>query len=102
VMPGTSHRLADDQSFGQRTAVMAAGRANREEFIAAAREQHRLVADIPADRPAVGYIRERDATREVRTRRLGLLNAHLSPPPPVAMLRLLLTTGPMFKHRDVR
>src|SRR5262249_58387313 len=39
VVPRASHGVADDQSFGERAAVMRACRADREQFVAAAGEQ---------------------------------------------------------------
>ena len=38
VVPRAAHGVADDQPLGERTAVVRAGRADREKFVAAARE----------------------------------------------------------------
>ena len=46
-MPGTAHGVADDRAFGERPAVVRAGRADREELVADAREQHRLAVRVP-------------------------------------------------------
>src|SRR5262249_43905371 len=67
---------ADDQSFGERAAVVRAGRADREQFVAAAREKHRVVAHMPAHHAAIGNVTERHAACEVRPFRLGLLSCH--------------------------
>ena len=52
---------------------MRAGGADREEFIAAARKQHGILAHMSAEHAAIGKITERDALREIGPGRLGLL-----------------------------
>src|SRR5262249_46120446 len=76
MVPRTSHRVANHQSLGEGAAVMRAGCADREDFITAAREQHGVLANVPADHAAIGKIIERDAAREIGSFRLGLLGGH--------------------------
>src|SRR5262245_37094589 len=76
MVPRTSYTAAIHQSLGEGAAVMRAGRADREDFIAAAREQHGFLANVPADHAAIGKIIERDAAREIGSFRLGLLGGH--------------------------
>jgi hypothetical protein len=76
MVPGTAHDIANDQSLSERAAVVRAGRANREQFIAATRQQHGLLAHMPAHHGAVAKISERNPAREIRSLRLGLLGSH--------------------------
>ena len=55
---------------------MRAGCADREKVIAPARDQHRLVAHVPAEHAAVGDLVERHTLGEIRTLRLRLLGGH--------------------------
>src|SRR5262249_30411835 len=76
MVPRTSHRVANHQSLGEGAAVMRAGCADREDFITAAREQHGVLANGPADHAAIGKIIEWDAAREIGSFRFGLLGGH--------------------------
>src|SRR6185369_9958114 len=73
MMPWTPHGVRDHQPVGERPAIVRAARSDREEFIAAACEQHGFLADMSADHAAVSELIERDALREVRTTRLRWL-----------------------------
>ena len=75
-MPGTSHGVVDHEPFGERSAVVGTGRADREEFITAARQQDGFVADMPGKHVSVGEIIDRDARRQVGTGRRRLRCAH--------------------------
>src|SRR5262249_9641800 len=46
VVPGTAHLVAVDESLGERAAVVGAGRADREEIVAAADEEHGLAVRV--------------------------------------------------------
>ena len=48
-MPGTAHRVADDQALGERPVVVRAVRADREELVAAPRQDHLVVVDAATD-----------------------------------------------------
>jgi hypothetical protein len=52
-MPGTTHRVVDHQSLAERPTVMGATGADRENLLAAAGQQHGLLAD-PADQHGTG------------------------------------------------
>src|SRR5262245_3023627 len=69
-------RLADNQSVGERAAVMRTSRADREQFVAMAREQHGVVAHMPAHHAAIGNVINGHAAGEIRPFWLGLLSAH--------------------------
>src|SRR5262249_55918154 len=72
VMPGAAHGVIDHQALGERPAVMRAGRADRENLVAAPGQQHRLVAHAAADHLSVGEIAQRNSLGEVGTLRLRL------------------------------
>ena len=46
VVPRTAHLVAVDESLGERAAVVRAGRADREEIVAAADEEHSLAVGV--------------------------------------------------------
>ncbi len=64
-MPGAAHRVADDQSLGQRAVIVGALRANGVKHAARARDQHRLVADAAGQHLALADVSGRDAFGEV-------------------------------------
>src|SRR5262249_41970181 len=76
MVPGASHGVADNQSVGERAAVMRTSRADREQFVAMAREQHGVVAHMPAHHAAIGNVTNGHAAGEIRPFWLGLLSAH--------------------------
>src|SRR5262249_8858462 len=57
-------------------AVMGAGRADREQFVATARQKHGVVAHVPAHHATIGNVAHGHAAREIRPFRLGLLGRH--------------------------
>ena len=66
-MPGTAHRVIDEQSVGKRGAIVRADGADREQRVSASREQHRFAVRMPEQHGAVGDARERDAFGQVRS-----------------------------------
>src|SRR5262245_51402932 len=76
MVPGASHAVADNQSFGERAAVMRASRADRKKFVPAARKKHGVVAHMPAHHAAIGNVANGHAAREISPFRLGLLSRH--------------------------
>jgi hypothetical protein len=54
VMPRTAYRVIDEETFRERAAIMRAGGADRENFIAPAGEQHGLLADVSQQHLAIG------------------------------------------------
>src|SRR5690348_15570293 len=77
-MPRASYRVVDEEPLGERAAVMGTGRADREDLLAAACQQHRLLADMSEEQGAVDELRKRDPRREIRSARLRLSSAHRS------------------------
>ncbi len=67
---------------------MGAGGADREHLVAAAREQHRLLADVPGEHAAVRQVTGRNALRQVGTGRLRWRCAHGDFPRRSAVRRL--------------
>ena len=61
MVPGAAHRFPHQQPFRQRAAVMRAARADGEEFLAAAREQHALRPHMAGKHAAIGQVGELDA-----------------------------------------
>ena len=76
VMPRASDGVADDQSLREGSAVVRAGRAGGEDFLAAAPEDHGILADAAGEDSPVGNRRDLHAGLEVRARRGIGLAAH--------------------------
>ena len=53
VMPGTSHRIVDNEALRERTIVVGALSADRENVSAAAHEQNRVLSDMADQLAAV-------------------------------------------------
>src|SRR5262249_15944062 len=68
VVPGTTHGVADDESFGEWTVIVRAVRADGEELAAGARDHDILVTDPAEQRSAVGKSTDRDSLREIGLR----------------------------------
>jgi hypothetical protein len=66
-MPGTTHRLIDEQSVGKRRAIVRADGADREHRLSASHEQHRFAVRMPEQHGAVGDARECDSFGQVRS-----------------------------------
>src|SRR5215467_14818206 len=64
-MPWAAHRVLDDQPLSKRPAVMGARGTDREDFLAAAGQQHRLVADLTDKHRAIGEIAFGNTVRQV-------------------------------------
>src|SRR5215469_11551532 len=64
-MPWAAHRLLDDQSLSKRPAVMGARGTDRKDFLGAAGQQHRLVADLTHKHRAIGEIAFGNTVRQV-------------------------------------
>src|SRR5579862_3564008 len=69
----TAHRIADNETFRQRPAVMRAGRADRENLFAAADKDHGFVADMTEPHGAFGEVVERNAFSKIRATWLVLI-----------------------------
>ena len=75
-MPRAAHRVADQQSFGQRTVIVAARRTDGEQLGALARQQHLLVADMAHKHAAVGKVGEGNTLAQIGPAGLGVLLSH--------------------------
>ena len=75
-MPGTSHRVLDHQPFRQRSAVVGAGGTDREELVAAARDEYGFLADVPCEHASVEQIIDGNTPRQVGTGWLRSICAH--------------------------
>ena len=76
-MPRATDRILDSESLGQRTAIVRAHRADREDLRPASRHEHRLSIRVSAEHAAVGDIRQLEAAREVGATRRGGRVAHV-------------------------
>ena len=79
-MPGAAHRVADQQAFGERTVIVRAGCADGEHLVAAARQQHLLVADMAEQHGAVGEVGEGNTLAQIGPAGLGVLLSHCKLP----------------------
>ena len=68
VVPRTANGVVDHDALRQRAAVMRTRGADREELIAAAREQHGFVSDMAGEHLAVGQLLHCDTQGQVGTR----------------------------------
>jgi hypothetical protein len=68
MVPGAAHGVADDESFGQRTAIMRTARADREQFISRSRQDHLIVTDVSEQQGAVAERCGVDPLGQVYTR----------------------------------
>src|SRR6185312_14526664 len=78
-VPGAAQGVADHQALGERPVIMRAERADGEQLLAAARQQHRLAVDVALQHGAVGDVVEFDAGGEIGAGRLGGVLAHGNP-----------------------
>jgi hypothetical protein len=105
MVPGAADRVVHDQPVGERTAVVAAGRADREDLRAPPHQDDRLILDVTQQRNTLGERIRRDAAGKIRPVLTLRLIAHMtsSPrsrsetmimflPPPV------LPSGPHFDY----
>ena len=79
-MPGATHGLADDETFGERPVIVRASGADREDLRAAAHQQNLLVADMAEQLSAIGEFGERNALRQIGAGWLCLDPAPFSSP----------------------
>src|SRR5438270_688818 len=75
VVPGTAHCVLDEDPLSEWTVVVGAFGADREQLLTTAREQHRVVRDVPQNHAALFNIRKRHPLRKVGSVEL-LLVAH--------------------------
>src|ERR1051326_3587011 len=65
VMPRAANRLTDAQAFRERAGVMRARRANGEELIADAREQHRFAIHVARNEPVARDFIDQNASSQI-------------------------------------
>jgi len=75
-MPRASHRVADEEPRFERSTIVCADRADREELIAAPGKEHRLTPRMSKQHGPVGNPRELDALREIGSFEYRLFIAH--------------------------
>ena len=75
-MPGAADALADHQSLGQRSMIMAAMRVDGEDVRPRAHQQNVFLADM-AEQGLAGEFGQLDAQRQIRSGRWGLFISHV-------------------------
>jgi hypothetical protein len=70
MVPGAAHSIADQQTLGQRPAVMGAGCADRQQVGTTPHQQDRFVSNVPDQHLAICQPNQRDPPGEVRALRL--------------------------------
>jgi hypothetical protein len=76
VMPGTSHRIVDNEALRERTIVMGALSADGEQASAAAHKQNRVLSDMAEQLGSVRQFARGNSQRQIRADWLGLLLSH--------------------------
>ncbi len=76
VMPGTSHRIIDDEPFGERAVIVRALSADGEDLRPTAYEQHRLFSDMAGELGAVRQFGGGHSQRQIGAGRLRLIFSH--------------------------
>ena len=76
VMPGAADALADHQSLGQRSMIMAAMRVDGEDVRPRAHQQNVFLADM-AEQGLAGEFGQLDAQRQIRSGRCSLFISHV-------------------------
>ena len=71
---------SDHETVGERTAVVRALGADREDLGPAAHQQHLLVADMADELAAIGKLGERNALGQIGAGLLGMVLSHSTPP----------------------
>jgi hypothetical protein len=76
VVPGTADGVLYQDPFGERTVVVGAFGADREQLVTTARQQHRVARDVPQDLAVFSDIRKRHPLGKVGSVEPLLLFAH--------------------------
>ena len=79
-MPGTAHRVVDDEPFRERAAVVRAMSADGEHVRAATHEQDSLLSHMADQLAAVRQFGGRDSERQIGADRLSLFLSHSALP----------------------
>src|SRR5437667_239667 len=75
-MPGAAHGVADYDAIGERTVIMRAMGADREQLRPATHQENLVIAGMTDELAAIGKLRERNALHQIRTGGLSLLLSH--------------------------
>jgi hypothetical protein len=75
-MPGTAHRVADQQPFRERAAVVRTGCADRKHLTAGSGQDHRILPNVAEQHGAIGEQRGIDTPGEIGAGRLCLVCVH--------------------------
>ena len=78
-MQRTSNRIADDEAFGEGTAVVRAMSADSKEPIPGARQQHLVLADTAEQRTSAPKSIHRHARSQIGRHSVGSGSHHVSP-----------------------
>ena len=76
MMPGTAHRVADQQPFRERAAVVRTGCADRKHLAAGSGQDHRILPNVAEQHGAIGEQRGIDTLGEIGASRLCLVCVH--------------------------
>ncbi len=80
MVPGAADRPVDHEAVGERTMIVGAVGADRENVCAAARQEDLLLADAPKHLAPVGQLGERYSQHQIRACRTRLFLGHLRLP----------------------
>jgi hypothetical protein len=75
-MPGASHRVIDNEPLRERTVVVRALSADRENVSAATHEQNRVLSDMAGELGAVWQFAGGNAQRQIGAGGLRLIFSH--------------------------
>jgi hypothetical protein len=76
MVPGTTHGLLHHEALRERSAVMRTGRTDCKEVVAAAREEHSILADVTCKHSSVKEVADRYPLGKVGPGRFRLRCAH--------------------------
>jgi hypothetical protein len=76
VVPRAAHGVAAEQTFGQRPAVVRAGRADRQQFITAPEQQHRLAMRVAEQGGFPLQVTLGDSGFQIGAGELGVVSTH--------------------------
>jgi hypothetical protein len=78
MMPGTSHRIPDDDSFTEGSAIVRALSANRENLGTKARQKDRLIANVAEEHSFLGNRLDCNSVGEIRSGYIAIVLAQPS------------------------
>ena len=76
MVPGAADGVLDEDPLSERTVVVGALGADREQLVTAARQQHRFARTVSQDHAAFGDIRQRHSLGKIGSVELLLVFAH--------------------------